>query len=125
MTLSIDDILERVAWTEGERAGYNDRAAVERMMMATFTKLFAIKMVAKSLRGLASRSITRWPEVPPRSCTSRNCVGEREKRATSLADIAAEQTKSTPIASNTAAVPGSSAFICSAMFRKSKDGGST
>ena len=27
MTLTIDEILERVAWTEGERAGYNGRAA--------------------------------------------------------------------------------------------------
>ena len=27
MTLTIDEILERVAWTEGERAGYSDRAA--------------------------------------------------------------------------------------------------
>ena len=75
--------------------------------MPTFTKLFQTRMVASSRRGRASRSSTRCPLVPPRSFRSRRSVAPREKRATSLADMAAEAKSSTAMATRADQVAGS------------------
>ncbi len=73
---------------------------LERMTMATFTKLLAISMVAKRRFGLSSRLIISllFLDLVPRSKFI--CEGPNEKKAISEPEIRAEQAMSTSMARN-------------------------
>ena len=64
---------------------------VDKMAMATFTVLFAIRIVAKSLLGLDKISRTRRFALVFSFRILSSCEGDKEKKATSLAENTADK----------------------------------